>query len=404
MSDRIARLKMGEVDPVLLKMLLIQERYGLDDDTVVEEVSDRLSLRRFCELSLEEAVPDAVTLRRFRLRLASSPGGRELLAETAARYPPPGPRSGAQAEPLLSIVSPVYRAEEIVGELVRRITEEVSRITPDFEIVLVDDGSPDRGWSRIEEAGATDPRIKGIQLSRNFGQQYAITAGLDHARGRWVVVMDCDLQDDPRYIHDLFAKAREGYDIVYTVKERREHGLLQNLGAQLFTVALNWLSSGRAVSPRTGAYSILSRQAVEAFREVRDTHRHYLLVLRWLGFHSTDIVIQHHKRYRGRSSYTFAKLLRHAVDGFASQSDRLLYLAIGAGFLFLCASIATALYLVVQYFLHGFKEGWTSTIVLILLSTSMVLLSIGAVGVYIGKIFDQVKRRPLYLTRKKLNL
>lgn len=310
----------------------------------------------------------------------------------------------AQPEPLLSIVSPVYRAEEIVAELVRRITEEASRITPDFEIVLVDDGSPDRAWSRIEEACAADPRVKGIQLSRNFGQHYAITAGLDHARGRWVVVMDCDLQDDPKYIPELYAKALEGYEIVYTVKENREHGWVQNLGARLFALALNWLSSGRAVSSRVGAYSILRREAVDAFREVRDTHRHYLGVLRWMGFHSTQIVIQQQKRYRGKSSYTFSKLLRHAIDGFASQSDRLLYLAIGAGFLFLCASIALAAYLVVQYFLHGFKEGWTSTIVLILLCTSMILFSIGAVGIYIGKIFDQVRQRPLYLTRKKLNL
>ncbi|HEX5717304.1 MAG TPA: glycosyltransferase [Thermoanaerobaculia bacterium] len=391
-----------ETDSVLLRMLLIQRQYGLDDDAAVEEVADRISLRRFCGLGLEEAVPDAGTLRSFRLGLAGSPQGRALLDEAAARYPLD--RGTAQPEPLLSIVSPVYRAEEIVAELVRRITEEVSPITQDFEIILVDDGSPDRAWSRIEEACAADPRVKGIQLSRNFGQHYAITAGLDHARGRWVVVMDCDLQDDPKYIRDLFEKAREGYDIVYTVKARREHGMIHNLGARLFTLALNWFSSGGVVSSRVGGYSMLSRQAVDAFRSVRDVHRHYLVVLRWLGFRSTAIDVQHHKRYRGTSSYTFAKLLRHAVDGVASHSDRLLYLALGAGFLFLSASIAAVLYLVIQYFLHGFKEGWTSTIVLILLSTSMILLSIGAAGIYIGKIFDQVKQRPLYLTRRKLNL
>src|SRR5207244_2862771 len=108
-----------------------------------------------------------------------------------------------QVSPLISVVSPVYRAEEIVGELVRRLTTELEAITPNFEIVLVEDGSPDRCWSRIEEACAVDPRVKGIRLSRNFGQHYAITAGLDHAGGQWVVVMDCDLQDDPRFIRDL---------------------------------------------------------------------------------------------------------------------------------------------------------------------------------------------------------
>lgn len=413
MSDRISRQarqalagaeSAGEADTVLLRMLLIARWYGLDDGAAVEEVEDRISLRRFCGLGLQEAVPDANVLRSFRLRLAGSPEGRALLEEEAARHPLEGLRHRAHPEPLLSIVSPVYRAEEIVAELVRRVKEEVSRITPDFEIILVDDGSPDRAWSRIEEACAADPQVKGVQLSRNFGQHHAITAGLDHARGRWVVVMDCDLQDDPKYIHALYEKAVEGHEIVYTVKEKREHGWFQNLGAHLFTTALNWLSSGRAVSTRVGAYSILSRQVVDAFREMRDSHRHYLVVLRWLGFRSAEISIQHHKRYRGRSSYTLAKLLRHAVDGIASSSDRLLYLALGAGSLFLCASLAAAVYLVVLYFLHGFKEGWTSTVVLILLSTSMVLFSIGAVGIYVGKIFDQVKQRPLYLTRKKLNL
>ncbi len=312
--------------------------------------------------------------------------------------PPPD-----DAAPLLSVVSPVYRAEEIVPELVRRITEEASKITDRFEIVLVDDGSPDRSWSRIAEACARDPRVKGVQLSRNFGQHYAITAGLDHARGRWVVVMDCDLQDDPKYIRDLYDKAREGYEIVYTVKERREHGAAKNLFGHLFAAGLNWLSSGRGVDANVGAFSILSRTAVEAFRQVRDTHRHYLVVLRWLGFDSAAVAIEHRKRHKGRSSYTFKALVRHAVDGFTSQSDRLLYLAIGVGFLFFTASILAAAFLVIRYFLHGFKEGWTSIMVLILLSTSMVLLSIGVVGIYIGKVFDQVKQRPLYLVQRKVN-
>jgi glycosyltransferase involved in cell wall biosynthesis len=307
------------------------------------------------------------------------------------------------AAPLLSIVSPVYRAESIVPELVRRVTEEASRITDRFEIVLVDDRSPDLSWHRIVEACNRDRRVKGIQLSRNFGQHYAITAGLDHARGQWVVVMDCDLQDDPAYIRDLYDKAREGYDIVYTLKERREHGAAKNLFGRLFATTLNWLSSGREANANVGAFSILSRQAVDAFRQVQDTHRHYLGVLRWLGFETAEVTIQHRRRFEGRSSYTFRKLVRHAIDGFTSQSDRLLYLALGIGFVFFSASILAAVFLVVRYFLHGFKEGWTSTMVLILLSTSMILFSVGAVGIYIGKIFDQVKQRPLYLVQRKVN-
>lgn len=306
--------------------------------------------------------------------------------------------------PELSIVSPVYRAEEIVGELVRRITEEVSKITADFEIVLVDDGSPDRAWARIEEACARDPRVKGVKLSRNFGQHYAITAGLDHASGRWVVLMDCDLQDDPRYIEALLAKAREGYDIVYALKEKREHGAVKNLFGRLFAAALNRLSSGAMADARVGTFSLLSRRAVAAFRRMDDAHRHYLVLLRWLGFPSASIVVKHQKRFHGRTSYSFRALVRHAIDGLTSQSDRLLYLAIGAGFLFLIASVLYAAYLVVSYFLHGYKEGWTSTVVLLLLSTSMILFSIGVMGIYVGKVFDQVKRRPLYLVQETVNL
>jgi dolichol-phosphate mannosyltransferase len=321
------------------------------------------------------------------------PGAREPLARPAES----GRRSLRRPRPLISVVSPVYRAEATVAELVRRIGEAVALLTESFEIVLVDDGSPDRAWERIEECCHVEPRVVGVRLSRNFGQHPAITAGLAHARGDWVVVMDCDLQDNPSYIPELYRRALDGYDIVYTIKEKREHGAVKNWFAGQFARVSNWLSSGDTTDPRIGAYSLISRRVVESFLRIHDVHRHYLVLLRWLGFPSTAVTIRHEPRFAGRSSYSFLALARHAVDGIVSHSDRLLYLSVAVGFSFLCISLLGIVYLVVAYMESGFRAGWTSTIVLILLCTSMILLSIGTAGIYIGKIFEQVKQRPLYL-------
>jgi dolichol-phosphate mannosyltransferase len=309
-------------------------------------------------------------------------------------------KAEAVTMPRISVVSPVFRAEETVGELVRRVREGVTAITDDFELVLVDDGSPDQTWDRIEECCREDPRVKGVKLSRNFGQHPAITAGLAHARGDWVVVMDCDLQDNPSYIPELYSRALDGYDIVYTIKEKREHGAVKNWFAGQFARVSNWLSSGDTADPRIGAYSLVSRRVVEAFLRIHDVHRHYLVLLRWLGFPSTAITVRHEQRFAGRSSYSFLSLIRHAINGIVSHSDRLLYLSVAVGFSFLCISLLGIVYLVVAYLESGFRAGWTSIIVLILLCTSMILLSIGTAGIYIGKIFEQVKQRPLYLVEQ----
>jgi glycosyltransferase involved in cell wall biosynthesis len=303
----------------------------------------------------------------------------------------------------ISIVSPVYRSEKIIDELVRRIIEEVKKITDDFEIILVEDGSPDNSWTKIEENCLKDNRVKGIKLSRNFGQHYSITAGLEASKGDFVVVMDCDLQDNPKYISELYNKAQEGYEIVYTQKSERKHSFFKNFTAGLFFSVFNWLSDSQDAGKMVGSFSILSRKVVDNFIKIKDYHRHYLMVLRWMGFKHTYITIEHEKRYAGKSSYNFWRLLKHAVSGVTSQSDKLLYISITVGFLFFIFSIFAAVYLIYLYLEHGFKTGWTSTVVLILLSTGIILMSIGFTGIYIGKIFEQVKERPLYLVEKKTN-
>ena len=306
--------------------------------------------------------------------------------------------------PLLSIVSPVYGSATIVAPLVERIVSAVTPVTADFEIVLVDDCSPDDSWAQIATIARHEPRVRGLHLSRNFGQHAAITAGLAHARGEYVVVMDCDLQDDPAYIPALLAKVREGYDIVLTRKAGRRHAWHRNLAARGFAAMLNLLSGHRPADPQVGGYSILSRQVVDAFLQVRDVHRHYLLILGWLGFRTAVVPVEHHPRHSGQSTYTFQRLLRHALEGITSQSTLLLKFAVGIGFTYFCASVIGATYLCIRYFVHNFLVGWASTVVLLLASTGLILMAIGILGIYIGNIFEQVRNRPLYLVQDRVNL
>jgi len=306
--------------------------------------------------------------------------------------------------PEISVVSPVYMAESIIDTLVERIIESVLKVTDNFEIILVEDGSTDHSWEVIEKNSCKDKRVKGVKFSRNFGQHFAITAGLVESRGNYIVVIDCDLQDNPKYIPDLYKKISEDYDIVYTSKSKREHSFFKNITAQWYNRIFNYLTDGSPSSKDIGAYSILNRRTADAFCSIKDTHRHYLMVLRLLGFRSTIIQISHDKRYMGKGSYSFPKLISHAIDGITSQSDKLLYISVSLGFIIFLLALAGVVTLIVLYFIRGTLPGYTSLMVVILLSTGTLLMSLGILGIYLGKIFDQVKGRPLYFIEKKLNL
>jgi len=307
--------------------------------------------------------------------------------------------------PLISIISPVYGAEKIIDELIKRITEETVKITDNFEIILVEDGSPDNCWQKIKENCLKDKRVKGVKLSRNFGQHFAITAGIDIAEGDYVVIMDCDLQDNPKYIHEMYAKAKEGYDIIYTSKESRKHSFLKNFTAILFNSVFNYLTENKAIKSdkNVGTYSMISRKVVMAFKTYNDYNRHYLMVLRWLGFNSCFISIEHNQRLEGKSSYNFSKLIAHAVDGITSQSDKLLKIFIKLGIVISFISFIFIFIIIFMYFSHGFMSGWASIIITILFSTGILLTGIGVLGIYLGKTFEQTKNRPKYLIDEKIN-
>ncbi len=306
----------------------------------------------------------------------------------------------------LSIISPVYLAEGIVDELTKRILEEASKITENYEIILVEDGSSDKSWEKIEEKCKKHKKIKGVKLSRNFGQHYAITAGLHKSKGDYVVVIDCDLQDNPKYIPELINKSKDGYDIVFTKKKYRKHSIFKNYLGQIFHKVFNWLASDKITlsNEKIGGFSLLTRKVVNAFCKYNEYHRSYLPILRSLGFSSAIISINHEKRFSGKSSYNFSKGLTLALDGIVSHSNRLLTISIYVGFLFALCGLVSISFIIIKSITDGFQPGWASTMVLFIFCTGLILISIGIAGIYVGKIFMQSKNRPLYLIDKQLNI
>jgi len=308
--------------------------------------------------------------------------------------------------PTISVVSPVYMAEKIVPELVRQIADACRSITQSFEIILVEDGSPDNSWEAIAAQCERHPFVKGIKLSRNFGQHYAITAGMEAATGSYVVVMDCDLQDNPKYIADMLAEAKKGADIVFAFRRARKHSAFKNITAAIFYKIFNFLidNKGEDASRQVGTYSLMTRKAVNAFLAHKEFHRQYLMIVRMLGFKRAYVEVEHQPRYEGKSSYSLGKLFRLALSAVTAYSDKLLRVSVVLGFVIFVLSFLWAMWIVFQYFHSGLLNGYASLMASHLLGTGMILMSVGIAGLYIGTIFNQVKQRPLYLVDQKLNL
>jgi glycosyltransferase involved in cell wall biosynthesis len=307
---------------------------------------------------------------------------------------------------LLSIVSPVYQAQNIVKTLVAKICDAVQTITEDFEIILVEDGSMDNSWLAIEEAAQQNKHVKGIKLSRNFGQHFAITAGISKAKGNFVVVMDCDLQEDPKYIPILYQKILEGYEIVFTEKEKKKHSLFKKMTSFLFNYLYNFLVNEKMQkrSVAIANLSIVSRKAVDAYLSFNDYRHQYISVLRWIGFKYETIEIAHEKRFEGKSSYSLYKMWSLGLDAIVSQSDKLLRMTIGLGFILFLISMLSVLAILILYMFIPFAHGWASLATLIIFTSGVIVFSIGICGIYIGKTFEQTKMRPRYIVDKTINL
>ena len=304
----------------------------------------------------------------------------------------------------ISIISPIYRAENIVEELVRQIIKNVEPLTHDFEIVLVNDASPDHSWMKIREICRKDSRVKGLNLSRNFGQHYAITAGLTYASGEWIVVMDCDLQDRPDEIPNLYAKALEGWDIVYARRVERLDGFWKKMSSRAFHKAYSYLSGSK--SDRTIAnFGIYKQKVILEYNKMTEKARSFPSLIAYLGFKTTAIDVAHSERYEGSSSYTLSKLVRLTVDVLVSNSTKPLLLAVQFGFVISFISVLLALYNVIAYFTGiNLVHGYTTTIFSIWFVGGMTIFVLGIVGLYIGKIFDEVKNRQLFIIDETINL
>ena len=306
------------------------------------------------------------------------------------------PRHMMASTGLLSIVVPVYGCASCLEPLCQRIDRVLSEGGRDYELIFVDDRSPDHAWTAILDLQKRYERITGVRLSRNFGQHIAISVGLAQAHGDYAVVMDCDLQDPPEIIPQLTAKIGEGYDLVLARRVQRNHSIFRVLAAKAYFRLLELLT-GVSVDGSYSAFSILSRKVIDHYLLFDERERHYLFILHWLGFHIGTIDYEHQKRFAGRSSYSLRSLFRHAVDGVFFQATVLLRWIVGLGVIYALLGLLLAGYFVYHYFIRGSLPGWTSLVVLVLLSTGAVLISLGVIGQYVGKIFDQTKGRPLYV-------
>jgi dolichol-phosphate mannosyltransferase len=301
----------------------------------------------------------------------------------------------------ISLVVPTYKCEGCLEALHARASETFRQLGVSYELIFVDDRSPDDSWRVLRRLADGDRHVRLLRLSRNFGQHTAITAGLSESSGRFVVVMDCDLQNRPEDIAALYRKALEGYDIVYTRRQARSQPLLRRLTARAYYRLRRMLTS-IDMDPEHGSMALASRKAIDAFLRVRDRDRQYLLILYWLGFDWTTVEVAHEERYAGRSSYTLAGLLRVALDGIFFQTTKLLRYFVYAGFLVALSGVVLAGYLTYFAFAENPYPGWTSLAVLILLVGGFIMVTTGVAGLYVGKIFDQVKDRPLWVLDERV--
>jgi dolichol-phosphate mannosyltransferase len=301
----------------------------------------------------------------------------------------------------LSVVIPVYNESSLINELVKRVKTNIRLITEDFEIIVVDDGSQDDTWRSIENEAKSENRIKGLKFSRNFGHHYAITAGLYNSSGDWVVVMDGDLQDRPEVIPELYNKAQEGFDVVFVSRQNRPEKLYYRIAQKIFYWILRNLS-GIDFDSRQANFSIISKKVVEAFKSFPERSRFYVSTIKWLGFKNSFILADHGVRHSGRPSYTFKKRLKLAADVILSFSERPLRWSIALGLLMSGFSILVVLWIIYTSLSTGFTSlGWASLISTIIFSTGIILVVNGVSSIYIGEIYKETKKRPLYIIEKQ---
>lgn len=302
-----------------------------------------------------------------------------------------------------SVVVPVYGCRDALPELHRRLVETLEQMGKSFELIFVDDHDKQNSWEEIFRICQQDKRVRGIKLSRNFGQIRAITAGLDNAKGDWIVVMDCDLQDRPESIPELYGKACEGFDVVFAKRVDRKDSALTKFLSKSFYKVYEYFTDGTYDASLCN-FSISRRIVIQNYCKLREHNRGYTMFIKWLGFRQTAIELVGDERFSGSSSYSFSKKMNMAFELITAQSNKPLQLSIRIGFVISLIAFTFLIYTVLRQLLfNDGAAGWTSLIASIYLMGGIILAAIGIMGLYVGNIFTEVKNRPLYVIEEDVN-
>lgn len=312
------------------------------------------------------------------------------------------------SRPELSLIIPIFNEEEVLPELHRRLREvmaDLEQSVRSWEVVFVNDGSKDRSLSMLKEIAASEARFKVISFSRNFGHQVAITAGIDHAEGDAVVIIDADLQDPPEVVKEMIAKWRTGFDVVYGVRRTRAgETWFKKATAIAFYRILGVMLGGMSIPVDAGDFRLIGRPVVLTLRSLKEKHRFVRGMVTWVGFKQFALLYDREARFAGETKYPLTKMIRFAMDAITSFSIVPLRFATWLGVLAgLLAGVAAVAVIYAKLFLHDTVQGWTTIMIAVALGSSAQLIMIGVLGEYIGRIYEEIKRRPLYVTAEQVN-
>ncbi|NQW42907.1 MAG: glycosyltransferase family 2 protein [Bacteroidetes bacterium] len=307
---------------------------------------------------------------------------------------------------LISVVVPCYNEQEVFAESYKRLTETLSQLDATkyhYELIFVNDGSKDNTLLLINEAITKDNKVKGINFSRNFGHQIAITAGLDNCKGDCAVVIDADLQDPPAVILQMVQKWEEGYDVVFGKREERAgESAFKLITAKWFYRFINRLSDVD-IPLDTGDFRLMDRNALNQFLSMRESYRFVRGMIAWIGFNQTFVTYDRESRFAGTTKYPFKKMLRLASDAILSFSNTPLKIATFVGFATSIVAFIGILYAIyMRTFTNNYVEGWTLLMISILMIGGIILLVLGIIGEYVGRIYGEIKQRPLYIIKDKI--
>ncbi len=307
-----------------------------------------------------------------------------------------------KGNPHISFVSPVYKADKMLDQLVNEIHKVMLTINESYEIILVDDRSPDKSWDVMKQLSLKFPVVRSIRLSRNFGQHPAIMAGLANAKGEWVVVLDCDLQDQPKEVLKLYTKALEGFDIVLAKRKDRQDSFFKKMTSFIFSKIYGFFTDTQ-YDNEVANFGVYHSKTIRSILEISDSIKFFPLFVKFVGYHSTSIIVEHSPRAEGDSSYSLSKLISLAFNSIISFSNKPLKLFVKFGLIISLISFLFGLYNVYLTFNHEIEVlGYSSIIVSIWFLSGIIITTIGITGIYVGKIFDQTKDRPIYLIDEEI--